>query len=104
MTYRYEITCKDLEIQYDGAGPWRCFELTTFGDTYDDLISNSAIAEVDAEDLEIGAYSVARASAEVATAAKRLISEFIDKRDRDLAEALASYKVNREIAIAKEGY
>ena len=56
--FKFTIDDMDMDIDFNDAGPWRSYSLTTFGDNYDDLFDNSYVSETDSDGGEIRTYSL----------------------------------------------
>jgi hypothetical protein len=67
------IDCKDLGVDWQDAGPWRSFDLTTHGETLEEMRANAAISEVDQDGGELCTYGLEECSSDVERAVEREI-------------------------------
>jgi len=63
----------DLGIDFADAGQWRSYQIETSGDSFNELVQNATVSEVDQDGGTIDAYGIDDASSEIETAALRLI-------------------------------
>ena len=79
MNNQITIEVYDLEVDYQDAGPWRCYSFFTHGDTIEQLVENGTIAEIDQDGGEIDCYSLENAPNDVIEAAIQLIAKEFNK-------------------------
>lgn len=101
---RFMVDCENMDIDYQDAGPWRSYEMTATGDTFEEMCEDATITEVDQDGGEIASYSISDASTKVVKRGEAMIMNCIEKWQRNQIEAARDYKTNQKIAEAKEGY
>lgn len=69
---------EDLGIDYQDAGPWRSYELVTYGDDKEQLLANATIAEIDQDGGELDCYELCEAISDVAVAVEKLIDNELE--------------------------
>lgn len=71
----YSFDGVDMGISYQDAGPWRSYELTSFGNTFAHLIENATVTELDHDGGEIRSYGLIEAPGNVAERACQMIDQ-----------------------------
>ena len=69
----------DLEVDYRDSGPWRSYELSTYGNTVQELIDNATISEIDQNGGEITCYGYGDASLAVGYAVEYVCEQQYNK-------------------------
>lgn len=64
---------EELPINYQDAGPWRSYHLEAAGNTYEELLTDAYIAEVDQDGGELNFYPLSEAGNAVYDAAERVL-------------------------------
>lgn len=67
------ISYQDLGVDYQDAGPWRSYSLDTYGETFEEMMYNATISEVDQDGGELRCYGIDRAYSKVFEAVVREI-------------------------------
>lgn len=68
----------EMGIDFADAGPWRSYHLETSGDSFNEMVENATVSEVDQDGGTIDAYGLSDASSEVENACLRLILDKVD--------------------------
>ena len=63
----------EIGIDFADAGPWRSYHLDTSGDSFNEMIQNATVSEIDQDGGELDCYELRQASDEIETACLRLI-------------------------------
>ena len=66
----------EIGIDFADAGPWRSYHLETSGDSFNEMVENATVSEVDQDGGTIDAYSLGDASSQIEIECLRMI---IDK-------------------------
>jgi hypothetical protein len=72
---KHSFDCYDLDVDHQDAGPWRSYELTASGDTFEELAKDATISEIDQDGGELNSYAVGDARPEVYNAALLAMAE-----------------------------
>lgn len=68
----------DLGLDYQDEGPWRSYELYTYGESLTELLENATIGEIDQDGGELDCYNLKGASNEIQDIVDRIIAkEFV---------------------------
>lgn len=73
----YSIDTTDIGIDFADAGPWRSYQLETSGDTFDQMVQNATVSEIDQDGGTLSAYGLDEASSQIEAACLRLILDKI---------------------------
>lgn len=92
------IACLDLEVDHQDAGPWRCYELTTHGKTFNECYDNAVIQVIDQDGGELDTFKIEDANDDVYDAATEAIKKELVK----LKTEVAMEKVNQLIDAFKD--
>ena len=79
MNNQITIEVYDLEVDYQDAGPWRCYSFYSQGNTIEDLVINGVISEIDQDGGELDCYGLDDAPNDVIEAAIQLIAKEFNK-------------------------
>jgi len=81
MAFEKKITIDtDLGIDYCGSGRFRPYGLSTYGNSYYELLNNVTVSEVDQDGGEIVSYGLEECSREVEGAVEREIRRALSLR------------------------
>ncbi len=76
-----------LEVEYQDEGPWRSFDLKAEGNSYEQILDDAAIFEIDQDGGELRCYGLSEASEEVRAAAMKVIEGMKDQIDQSYWES-----------------
>jgi hypothetical protein len=97
--YRFGFERKEMGVEYRDAGPWRHYELSTYGDNVEQMIDNAEVSSVDQDGGDIGnSKPLSDTSREIEACGEEMIRDFVEREVRERNEAAKDYAINREIA------
>lgn len=63
----------DIGIDFADAGPWRSYHLETTGDSFNEMVQNATVSEIDQDGGELDTYSIEQASSQIEMECLRMI-------------------------------
>lgn len=85
-TYKFNID-EDLGIMYQDSGPWRSYQLTASGNTFEELLEDATISEVDQDGGELNCYGLDDADTEVERETIKLIKDIMNAGSKKNTES-----------------
>lgn len=70
---------RELPIDYQDAGPWRSYELETYGYDYAELLDNASISAIDQDGGELYTNSFDAVETEIQDAVERIIKQELER-------------------------
>lgn len=75
----------DLGVSYQDIGPWRSYQLTAYGDSFNELLEDASISEIDQDGGELaGPYPLEDATNEVHEIAIQYLTDLVYKKQRSI--------------------
>jgi hypothetical protein len=65
----------DLGIDFADAGQWRSYHIETSGDSFNEMVDNATVSEIDQDGGTIDAYGLGDAPSQVETACLKMIMD-----------------------------
>lgn len=78
MKYQYNIDT-DCGVAYEDCGPWRSYQLYSWGNTEAELIENAQISEIDQDGGDLDTYALEDAPAQIEKVCLRIIQRLVSK-------------------------